>query len=203
MARFLLLFCALAIGGIATLIYLDAAHFDSSTASVMQNDALMATAVPTKTISAPPDTDRQQRATLFAQNVKIVATKPAAVAREITAKTVARWVAETTDEDPAVRSAAIDALSDAPKAKALPALLLVMRSGDDGDRQLAMDSMHTLALEQGDDNDEIRTVLRLVIYDGEEEAMISNAQIALEDIEYDIAASPIAARHSKAGHQRK
>jgi HEAT repeat protein len=202
MARFLLLLCALAIGGIATVIYLDAAHFDTRNATVMQVDGAMAI-TPAEIISALDDSDRQKQATVFEQNGKLPTSATSVVtAQKITATQIARWITQTNDEDPAIRAKAIDALANAPKTKAVPVLLNVMRAGDDNDRQLAVDSLHTLALQQGDEDDGIRTALRLVIYDGEEEAMISNAQIALEDIEYDIAPSPAIAKPGAKADQR-
>jgi hypothetical protein len=190
MARVLLLLSALAIGGIAAVIYVDAENAESA-----QNDYARTALTPAR----PIHTADQAAAEILDQNVaqratvskKAVTTTPKTA---ITAKKIARWIADTEAEDPAVRATAIDALANAPKARALPTLLHLMRSGVDNDRQLAMDSLHTMALEQGDENDAIRTALRLVIYDGDDEATISSAQIALEDIEYDL---PATTEHKK------
>jgi len=176
MARLPLLLCALAIGGIAAII-----HIDADNAPSLQNEEPATSSLQTSVTSAPIDIDAAPPATIAPQ--QITQLPPA-----ITAKKIAQWIAETTDEDPAIRASAIDALANAPKSKAMPVLLHVMRSGINEDRQLALDSLHTLALRQGDENDAIRTALRLVIYDGDEEVIISSAQIALEDIEYDLPA---------------
>lgn len=179
MARFLLLLSALAIGGIATMIYIDAENEPS-----IQDE--LATASTLQTTPSLPMYDAYSQTAIGTRRQTIERSAPASTHQSvISAKKIASWIAATSDEDPTVRAAAIDALGNAPKSKALPVLLNVLRSGINNDRQLALDSLHTLALEQGDENDAIRTALRLVIYDGDDEAMISGAQIALEDIEYD------------------
>jgi len=104
----------------------------------------------------------------------------------ISAKKVKQWVMQLSDDDPDTRAAAIDALASAPKSQAFPVLQKVLGNGEDKDRELALDALHTLALREGDDDDDIRTALRLVIYDGDDEIMMSSAQIALDDIEHDL-----------------
>jgi hypothetical protein len=200
MARILLLLSALAIGGIAAVIYVDAAN-----APPIEDNEPFADAMPgtTRTGALPVSNNADTRALTKtpAQHIKQPAATAASspvtpsttVSPSITAKKIARWIAQTNDEDPAVRAAAIDALGNAPKSKALPVLLQVMRSGINEDRQLALDSLYTLALQQGDEDDAIRTALRLIIYDGDEEVIISGAQIALEDIEYGLATTPCSA----------
>jgi len=172
MARILLLLSALAVGGIAVIIYVDARNEPP----LQDDEPFVSTG---QTNAAPTLNNASGLAPHENRESETKQPSPA-----ITAKKIAQWIAETDDEDPAVRAAAIDALANAPKSKAFPVLLHVMRSGFNEDRQLALDSLHTLALNQGDENDEIRTALRLVIYDGDDETIISGAQIALEDIEY-------------------
>jgi len=185
MARILLLLSALAIGGISVVIYFDA----ENAPPVEDNEPFANTTLgTTQTNALPVSNNADTRALTKTSAQQIEQQAATAVSPPITAKKIARWITETDDEDPAVRAAAIDALGNAPKSKAFPVLLQVMRSGINEDRQLALDSLHTIGLRQGDDNDEIRTALRLVIYDGDDEIMISNAQIALEDIEYDVVA---------------
>jgi hypothetical protein len=106
--------------------------------------------------------------------------------RTIAADTVEKWITEATGDDPRTRAAAIDALATAPKSQALPILQKVLGAGIDTDRQLAVNSLRTLALHQGDDAGEVRNVLRLTIYDGDDEAVASSAQVALADIEREL-----------------
>ena len=104
----------------------------------------------------------------------------------VSTKKVRHWVMQLSDDDPDTRAAAINALASAPKSQAFPVLQKVLGNGEDRDRELALDALHTLALREGDDDDDIRTALRLVIYDGDDEIMMSSAQIALDDIEHDL-----------------
>lgn len=170
MTRILPLLVVFALGGIAAVLYLYATGMPSIRAELPA-----ANSPPTADAAAAKDSE-------VAASTSDITIKTSAV----TAQEIAQWIAETEDDDPAVRAAAIDALAHAPKSKALPALIHVMRSGIDNDRQLALNSLHTLALQQGDANDEIRTALRLQIYDGDDETISSSAQIALEDIEHDL-----------------
>lgn len=96
---------------------------------------------------------------------------------------VAKWMAEATAADPRTRAAAIDALAAAPRSLAAPIFQKVLNSGEPMDRQFALRSLHTLALQQGDDDGGIRRTLRLVIYDGGDEDVARDAQVVLDDIE--------------------
>lgn len=51
------------------------------------------------------------------------------------------------------------------------------------DRQIALRSLHTLAVQQGDADGRIRDVLRQAIYHGDDEGVSQSAQALLEDIE--------------------
>lgn len=103
----------------------------------------------------------------------------------LTPAAVARLAQETADADAGKRAGAIDALAAAPEADAVPVLQKILGSGGDIDRQLALSSLHTLALRDGDAGGAIRELLRQAIYDGGDEAVASGAQAALEDIERD------------------
>lgn len=99
-----------------------------------------------------------------------------------------RWIADTTSPDARTRAAAIAALAEAPKAKAVPALEQVLDVGEpEIDRQIALRSLHTLALRQGDDDGRIRDVMRGVVYHGDDEGSSASAQAFLEDIEAEFA----------------
>lgn len=97
---------------------------------------------------------------------------------------VSRWIADTRSDDARTRAAAIQALASAPQAQALPALARVLESGDPQiDRQIALRSLHTLALNEGDSEGRIRDTIRHAVYHSDDEAVAQNAQALLEDIE--------------------
>jgi hypothetical protein len=99
---------------------------------------------------------------------------------------LATWIAEATGSDPKRRAAAITALGTAPKAEAIPALERVLSVADDVDRPLALRSLRTLAMSQGDADDRIRNAVRKVIYHGSDEAVTQGAEATLDDIERDL-----------------
>ena len=92
-------------------------------------------------------------------------------------------------EDPQKRSSAIIALANAPKAEALPILKRAVDvSSSESDRQLALRSLYTLAVEQGDDDGHIRDTLRTAVYHSDDEGVSQSAQAYLEDL--DVALAP-------------
>ncbi len=102
---------------------------------------------------------------------------------EMSSENAARWIADVNSEDAARRAAAIDALADVPSATALPILQNVLTSGETSiDRPLAMKSLRTLALREGDANGAIRNVLREVVYHADE-GVAQQAQSVLDDLE--------------------
>lgn len=110
--------------------------------------------------------------------------KPAEPTPQITTDNVARWIADTQSNDAKTRAAAIEALANAPKAQAIPALERVLESGEPQvDRQIALQSLHKLALSDGDSTGQIRAVIRHAIYHGDDEGVTQSAQAFLEDIE--------------------
>lgn len=139
-------------------------------------DQAQAPATPTAQ-SLPPVTSGTQQ-TAAASHQAPQARQPASP------ETVARWITAATAVDPKTRAAAITALAAAPRSQAIPVLRDVLAVGDpEVDRQLALDSLHVLALEQGDADGKIRKVLREVVYHGDDEAVAKTAQSILEDIE--------------------
>lgn len=95
-----------------------------------------------------------------------------------------KLIAEATGEDARARAAAITALGTAPRLQAIPVLQRVLRSGEPVvDRPLALNSLRTLALQQGDADGGIRNVLRQAIYHGDDEATTNGAQTTLDDVE--------------------
>lgn len=112
----------------------------------------------------------------------------AAAIRETNPANIARWIADTQSTDPKMRAAAIVALAEAPKAEAVPALKRVLTVGEpQADRQIAVRSLHVLALQQNDDDGAIRNVLRDAVYHGDDEGVTDSARAVLEDIEAEFA----------------
>jgi hypothetical protein len=97
---------------------------------------------------------------------------------------VQQWIADTNNTDAAQRIAAIDALARAPRDQALPVLRRLAANGDPvTDRPRALNSLRKLALDQGDADGGIREAIREVIYHGDDEALASSAQDALDVVE--------------------
>lgn len=141
-----------------------------------------------KTASRPaaaghePSADAQQTAPQAAPAVT--------PAEALSPQSVDQWIADTGSDDPKVRAAAIVALAQAPKAQAIVPLANVLETGErDVDRQIALQSLHSLALAQGDDDGRIRNVLRAAVYHGDDEGVSQSAQVVLEDIEAALAES--------------
>lgn len=98
-------------------------------------------------------------------------------------ETVRHLIQTATADDAGARADAIDALAAAPGSAAVPVLQKVLGDGDDIERQLALSSLHALALREGDVAGAIRETLRQAVYDGGDEAVASGAQAVLDDIE--------------------
>lgn len=105
-----------------------------------------------------------------------------AVESVVSPEVVEMWVAATNSADQAERDAANDSLVKAPKEKTLPVLQKIITSGNASDRQSAINVLRMIALKQSDADGEIQNLLRLTIYDGDD-ALVGEAQLALEDIE--------------------
>jgi hypothetical protein len=103
-------------------------------------------------------------------------------------ETIAQWIKDTQSTDAKTRAAAIAALADAPKALAMPALKRVLDTGDPNvDRHIALRSMHSIALRDGDSTGQVRDVMRRAIYHGDDDGVTQTAQSLLDDIEADFA----------------
>jgi HEAT repeat protein len=97
---------------------------------------------------------------------------------------VARLRADVDSPDPKIRAAAIAALARAPKSEAIPLLEHILAVGEpEVDRQIALRSLHAIALQQGDEDGRIRESLRAAMYHGDDERVSKSAQAFLEDIE--------------------
>jgi HEAT repeat protein len=111
--------------------------------------------------------------------------------------TVAKLAADTTSADARTRAAAIEALGQAPRSEAIPALERVLANGDETDQTLALHSLHTLVQRQGDGDQQIRNIVRKIVYHGSEEALTLAAQTTLNDIERDVSDAAAARRLQK------
>jgi HEAT repeat protein len=97
---------------------------------------------------------------------------------------IARLRADIDGGDPKTRAAAIAALAQAPKSEALPLLENVLEVGEpEVDRQIALRTLHAIALKEGDADGRIREALRAAMYHGDDERVSQSAQAFLEDIE--------------------
>jgi HEAT repeat protein len=97
---------------------------------------------------------------------------------------VARLRADLDSGDPKTRAAAIAALAQAPKSEALPLLEHVLETGEpEVDRQIALRTLHAIALNEGDKDGRIRELLRAALYHGDDERVSQSAQAFLEDLE--------------------
>jgi hypothetical protein len=101
--------------------------------------------------------------------------------------TIAQQIKDTESTDAKIRAAAIAALANAPKEQAMPALQRVLENGEPNvDRHIALQSMYSLALRDGDPNGQIRDVMRSAIYHGDDDGVTQTAQSLLDDIEAEL-----------------
>jgi hypothetical protein len=104
-----------------------------------------------------------------------------------TPENVAQWTQDTDSTDAHKRAAAIAALASAPKAQAMLVLKRVLETGEPNvDRHIALRSMYSIALRDGDSNSEVRDVIRGAIYHGDDEGVTQTAQSLLDDIEAEL-----------------
>ncbi len=97
---------------------------------------------------------------------------------------VARLKVDIDSGDPKTRAAAISALAQAPKSEALPLLERVLETGEpEVDRQIALRTLHAIALNDGDKDGRVREMLRAALYHGDDERVSQSAQAFLEDLE--------------------
>jgi hypothetical protein len=96
---------------------------------------------------------------------------------------VNKFAADAVSEDPRARAVAISALARVPKETALPALKKVLTGGDpEVDRPLALESLQTIALEQGDEDGRVKDLLRQTVVHSDNEKFAEAAQRTLDTI---------------------
>lgn len=159
------------VGTLGGLAYMHASRDDDS--AIRDEPKPVAAIAKTVEPTVPAVVSRPAEA--LVQPAPVVQTKPA---------DVSRLIADIRSDDAKTRAAAIEALSNAPKEQAIPALKRVLESGEPQvDRQIALRSLHVLALNDGDDDGAIRDTLRYAMYHSDEEGVTQSAQAFLEDIE--------------------
>jgi hypothetical protein len=102
---------------------------------------------------------------------------------------VAKWISEATGNDSEKRATAIAALAAAPRSEAIPVLERVLGVADAVERPLALRSLRTLARNEGDADQRIRSVVRKFVYHDSDEHVTQEAQATLDDIEHDLGQS--------------
>jgi hypothetical protein len=139
--------------------------------------------------STAPTSDATPPRTLPLARAPAVAAEPKAPPEPATpaaATDVSRWIEETQSADPTKRARAIESLAHAPRERALPVLHHQLVNGEpEKDRPLALKSLRTLALRQGDADGKAREAIREVIYhdDDQNPALAADAQDALDAVE--------------------
>lgn len=140
-------------------------------------------------------TGTAQGAAQASQNAGGTISNEPAVAPE----TLAQWIENTESTDPKTRAAAIAALADAPRAVAMPVLKRVVEAGEPNvDRHVALRSMYSIALRDGDSTGEVRDTMRHAIYHGDDDGVTQDAQSLLDDIEAEFAQRRQDAKSTKA-----
>ena len=99
------------------------------------------------------------------------------------AESIAKLVKDATEGDADSRADAIFALASAPAAQAVPVLHGIIVSGDIGNGHLALDSLRTMALNQGDSDGAIRNSVRFAVYHGSSDTITQSAQEILDELE--------------------
>lgn len=97
-------------------------------------------------------------------------------------------LADALGQDFAKKDAAFATLAKMPKSKALPVLRHIITSGDEPRRLLALHSLRTFALSQGDADGAIRNAVRDAIYHGDSDEVANEAQTVLDDVESAVSA---------------
>ncbi|MBL8268759.1 hypothetical protein [Steroidobacter sp.] len=160
----------------------DTARAAARSAANAENEDSAGAAAATATGAGGTDASAQSSPSTGADETATVAAQPEA------AKTVAQWIKDTDSDDAKTRATAIAALADAPKDQALPALKRVLQVGEPNvDRHIALRSMYSLALRDGDRDSTIRDTMRTAIYHSDDDGVTQTAQSLLDDIEAEFA----------------
>lgn len=168
------------------LVYMQATRRSPDTAAITPTSSAAPSAQQTSAaaeVSAPnvaPSTNTAAVTETSTASTTAEVTKPQAARPD----TVEQWIKDTQDSDAKIRAAAIAKLANAPQAQALPALKNVLDTGEpEVDRHIALNSLHALALRDGDKNGQVRDVMRRAIYHSDNDGVTQTAQSLLDDVE--------------------
>jgi HEAT repeat protein len=162
----------------------DAAPVMTALPSAEQTGTASGTSPSQAALSSDP---RASTETSRASNADAAAGVPQAARPD----TLEQWIKDTQSSDPKIRAAAIAKLGSAPKAQALPVLKNVLETGEpEVDRHIALNSLHSLALRDGDQNGQVRDLMRSAIYHSDNDGVMQTAQSLLDDVEAALAEQP-------------
>jgi hypothetical protein len=156
--------------------------------SAWSSIALHATGPATQTAEFAPIRDAVDgSAAVQSQNgletvAPVIPSEPAAP-QPLSARDMEKLKSAATEGDPATRADAIFVLGSAPRSQAAPVLHKILIGGDTVDGHLALDSLRTLALTQGDADGVVREAVRYAIYHGTSDTITQSAQEILDELE--------------------
>jgi len=101
-----------------------------------------------------------------------------------------KLIKDATEGDADARADAIFALASVPAAQGVPVLHGIIVSGDIVNGHLALDSLRTIALSQGDPDGAIRNSVRFAVYHGASDTITESAREVLDELERPAPASP-------------
>ena len=168
----------LAVGSIGAVGYSRLMRSDRADDGAASTQPAASQSVPTEVAMVSPRAETPSEQIVSPSQDQPTATPAAA------SDALAKWLKDATGNDAEARAAAITALAQAPRLDAIPVLQRVLTDGEPTvDRPLALESLGTLALNQGDSDDLIRSALRNTVYDGNDEAISQSAVDVLAEIE--------------------
>ena len=141
-------------------------------------------------VTAPAPVPRSQSAPVAHEEV-VPQPEQAAPSQASPDDAVDKWITDAAGNDAKARATAIAALAKAPRVQALPALTRVLKSGEPRtDKPLALRSLSTLAIDQGDADNRIRETLREAVYHGDDDDGVRAAQSTLDEVEQAVSGNP-------------
>jgi HEAT repeat protein len=175
------------------LVYMQATRQSPDAAPAATTSTALSTQQTSAVQAAPSQAASSNNSTASTQATSASNVDDAAAIAPQTARpdTPEQWIKDTQSSDPKIRAAAIAKLGGAPKAQALPVLKNVLESGEpELDRHIALNSLHSLALRDGDKNGQVRDLMRSAIYHSDNDGVMQTAQSLLDDVEAALAEQP-------------
>lgn len=118
-----------------------------------------------------------------AQLTESPVTADTGLAKAPAAESIAKLIEDATEGDADTRAEAIFALTSVPAAQGVPVLHRIIVSGDVVNGHLALDSLRTIALNQGDSDGAIRNSVRFAVYHSTSDTITQSAQEVLDELE--------------------